>query len=54
VVYIFAERSQKDGPKDGEAVLKNSWMRVFGGCFEKGCGSIKDDFYSFYSFYFYP
>jgi len=33
--------SRTDGPTDGGAVWWNSWIIGFGGCFEKGCGSIK-------------
>ena len=40
-----------DGPTDGGAVWGNSWMGDFGGCFEKGCRSRKNEFYCFY---FYP
>ena len=40
-----------DGPTDGEAVWGNSWMGDFGGCFEKGCRSRKNEFCCFY---FYP
>jgi hypothetical protein len=37
VVCIFAERSQKDGPKVGNVVFGNSWMDVFGDVL-KTCG----------------
>jgi hypothetical protein len=32
-VCKVASRVAKDGPKDREAVLRNSWIWVFGGCF---------------------
>jgi len=33
--------------KSWKAVLANSWMDVFGGCFEKGCGSRKNEYCCF-------
>jgi hypothetical protein len=35
VVCIFAKNRQKDGPKDGGAVLGNSWIDVFGDVLKK-------------------
>jgi hypothetical protein len=31
----FRRKNAKDGPKVGKAVLPNSWLDVFGGCFGK-------------------
>jgi len=37
-LYI-REKFAKDGPKVGDAVLGNSWLAIFGGCFGKMSGA---------------